>query len=301
LTTGLRDNSFARLHSPYVPPRQYFDRYAQGELPEPHIGEWAQVHDDPETAADPNAWRGRMTSAQIGRARAGYYGEISFIDAQVGRAMSWMQQHVRRQLADTWILFAWDHGDMQGDHNLWRKTYAYEGSARVPFILVPPRRRGKPDRAVVDEIVELRDVMPTLLEAAGLPVPHTVDGSSLIPLLTRRADSWRKYIHGEHCRCYSGEQEMQYITDGARKFIWLPRTGQEQFFNLEEDPGETCNRIEDPNCAEEVQQWRSYLVRELKERNCGWVMDGKLDPGDDPLVSPFKDVRWLGARPAQEE
>lgn len=285
--------SFARPHSPYVPPKHYFDMYHQRDLPEPYVGEWAAMHDDPETAADPNAWRGKMTCEQIKRARAGYYGSISFIDTQIGRLMNWMRRHRSPQLDNTWFLFTSDHGDMQGDHNLWRKTHAYEGSARIPFLVVPPAGRGKPKRSRADEVVELRDVMPTLLEAAGIPVPDTVDGRCLAPLMNGPAADWRTYIHGEHCTCYSEAQEMHYVTDGRRKFIWLPRIGREQFFDLEQDRGETCDLVDQPGRRDEVRRWRGYLVDELAGRESGWVKNGlPFCPGDEPLVSPYKDVRW---------
>jgi len=300
--------SFARPHSPYVPPLPYWEQYIHQETPPPYVGDWAAMHDRPEDAVDPNAWRGKMTAAQIHRARAGYYGEISFIDTQVGRLINWMSRFGRDMLANTWFLFTSDHGDMLGDHNLWRKTYAYEGSTRIPFLIVPPGRlNGRRDdetvefRDVADEVVELRDVMPTLLEAAGLPVPGTVDGCSLLTLLQRPAGAWRSYIHGEHSTCYSPEQEMQFVTDGRFKFVWLPRIGVEQFFDLEQDPGECVDLIDDPDLGPsgraEIAQWRGYLVRELAARDCGWVRKGALvTPPDEPLVSPYKDVRWPGGR-----
>ncbi len=290
--------SFARPHSPYVPPRHYFEMYSHAELPEPHLGEWSAMHDDPETAIDPNAWRGKMRPEQIRRARAGYYGSISFIDTQIGRLINRLRGHGRDRFDDTWIAFLSDHGDMQGDHNLWRKTYAYEGSARIPFLIVPPAGTGKPARPVADEVVELRDVMPTLLAAARLPIPTTVDGCDVTPLMEAPARNWRAYIHGEHCTCYSEEQEMQYVTNGKRKFIWLPRINREQFFNLEHDPGERHDLIDNPAYDREILQWRTYLVTELNDRYCGWVKDGELHcPGSEPLVSPFKNVRWRAESP----
>lgn len=294
--------SFARPHSPYVPPQPYYEQYIHEETPPPYVGGWASMHDRPPEAVDPNAWRGRMTARQVHRARAAYYGEISFIDTQIGRLLNWMRRFQGEALANSWIVFTADHGDMQGDHNLWRKTYAYEGSSRIPFIVVPPggmARSGHGDegevRGVADEVVELRDVMPSLLEAAGLPIPATVDGRSVLPLLRAAAPSWRTYVHGEHCTCYSPEQEMQYVTDGRRKFVWLPRIGREQFFDLEQDPGECHNLIDDPRRQEEAAAWRGYLVRELEARACGWVRDGRLRaPPGEPLVSPYKEVRWQG-------
>jgi hypothetical protein len=91
---------------------------------------------------------------------------------------------------------------------------------------------------------------------------------------------------------------MQYVTDGRRKFVWLPRIGVEQFFDLEQDPGECVDLIDDRDRQEEIAQWRGYLVRELAARDCGWVREGVLvTPPDEPLVSPYKDVRWTGDRP----
>lgn len=294
--------SFARPHSPYVPPQRFWDLYRDSEIPEPYLGSWSAMHDDPETAATPQAWRGKMTPDAIRRARTGYYGSITFIDEQIGRLLDWMRNERPDVLENTWFLFTSDHGDMQGDHHLWRKTYAYEGSTRIPFLIVPPARTGKPARSVADEVVELRDVMPTLLEAAQVPVPATLDGSSLLPLMQEPARQWRPYLHGEHCTCYSEEQEMQYVTNGKRKLIWLPRLKREQFFNLEEDPGEEQDLIDAPDHQDEIAQWRGYLIRELKDRNCGWVQGDRLNaPNDEPLISPFKDVRWNGSADTQPQ
>ena len=287
--------SFVRPHSPYTPPQSYFDMYWQDETPAPYVGEWSAMHDDPATAVDPDAWRGKMTPRQIHRARSGYYGDVSFIDTQIGRLLNMFRRNMREMYQNTWFVFVSDHGDMLGDHNMWRKTYAYEGSARIPFVVVPPAGQGRPSRAVADEVVRLSDVMPTLLAGAGLSVPGTVDGRDLRPLMDAPADDWRAYIHGEHCRCYSPEQEMQYVTDGRRKFIWLPRIDREQFFDLEQDPGEVDDLIEDASRREEIETWRGYLVQELSKRDCGWVRDGRpYCPPDDPLVSPYRDVRWQG-------
>ena len=288
--------SFARPHSPFVPPHSYFEMYQKEELPSPFFGDWSSVHDRPETAVNPNAWRGKKTDRQIQRAKAGYYGEISFIDTQIGRLMNWLSRHQSKTLANTWFIFISDHGEMLGDHHLWRKTYAYEGSARIPFIVAPPRGSGIITRPVADEVVELRDVMPTLLSAANIDVPPTVDGENLIPLVSQPAVEWRNYIHGEHCTCYSSEQEMQYVTNGKRKFIWLPRIDEKQFFDLDTDPGECHNLIDEPSRKIEIELWESYLIDEIERRNCGWVDASQLvsPPPTAPLISNYKEVRYQG-------
>jgi arylsulfatase A-like enzyme len=136
--------------------------------------------------------------------------------------------------------------------------------------------------------------MPTVLDIAGVPIPSTIDGKSLVPLVRDEKSDWRKYIHGEHCTCYAAEQEMQYVTDGRSKFVWLPRIGQEQFFDLSSDPGECRNLIDDPAHREAVDLWRGRLIAELKERDCGWVRGGKLYCPPEPLISPYKSRRWEG-------
>ena len=286
--------SFARPHSPYVPPQAYWDIYINSKLPKAVVGDWAGMHDVAEDACDVNAWRGKMSAEQIHRARAGYYGEISFIDSQIGRLKNWMERFDPEAWSNSWLIFTADHGDMQGDHNLWRKTYAYEGSSHIPFFVVPPRDSGIAPTKVTAP-VGLQDIMPTILGAAGVAVPATVDGCSILPLLSGSTPpTWRNYIHGEHCSCYSQEQEMQYVTDGRRKFIWLPRLGVEQFFDLEEDPGELHDLSNESSRHTEVEQWRNYLIAELSRRNCGWVKDGKLfSPPDEPLVSPYRDRRRI--------
>jgi arylsulfatase len=287
--------SFARPHSPYVPPQWHFDMYNEQETPPPYIADWSAMHEDPLQATDVNAWRGKQSAGRIHRGRAGYYGEISFIDTQIGRLKNWLERHQPDTLQNTWIIFTSDHGDMVGDHHLWRKTYAYEGSARIPLIICPPAAlQGEVQHRVVDEVVELRDIMPTILEAAGAALPPTVTGSSMIPLMNGTTTDWRTYLHGEHCWCYADEQEMQYVTDGHRKFVWLPRIDLKQFFNLDDDPGECTNLMDDSGYTNEVKQWEGYLTTELAARDCGWVKTGKLHCPDEPLVSPYKDVRYQG-------
>ena len=139
-----------------------------------------------------------------------------------------------------------------------------------------PLSANDPVTPVADAVVELRDIMPTLLDVAGLPCPSTVEGRSVTPLMRGESIPWRDYIHGEHCSCYSDEQEMQYVTDGRRKYIWLPRIDVQQFFDLEADPGECHNLIDDATRAEEITLWRSRLIESLAARDCSWVKNGQL-------------------------
>ncbi|MCR2803770.1 arylsulfatase [Paenibacillus soyae] len=277
--------SFARPHSPYDAPSFYFDLYRGKTLPAPDVGDWAGIHDRAEEAFKPDAWRGVRSKEEIMRARAGYYGSIHHIDHQIGRLFQFMIQE--GLMENTIIVFVSDHGDMLGDHNLWRKTYAYEGSARIPFIVRLPRSLGRTVKRM-DGPAAIQDVMPTLLEAAGIPVPETVNGFSLLPALRGDSISLRKYVHGEHSACYAEEQEMQYVTDGKMKFIWLPRLGTEQLFDLTEDPKECRDVAGSEAYAQELKHWRNRLIAELEPRGLGLTDGVRLvsQVGKPPIISP---------------
>ena len=263
--------SHLRPHSPYDPPQCYWDMYIGRELPPIPVGDWAGRYDVPNPGLAVTAWHGRLTPAQNQRGRAGYMGSITHIDDQLGHLMEALQRG--RTLDNTLILFTADHGDMMGDHHLHRKCYAYEGSARIPFAIRYPRGWDLP-AGTFDHVVGLQDVMPTLLEAAGVPVPDTCTGRSVLGPV--RGESWREFFHGEHSPCYAMEQACQYLTDGREKYVWLPTTGDEQLFDLTTDRQELHNLANDPGMAERVATWRHRLIEILGPRGDGFVENGKL-------------------------
>lgn len=267
-------------HQPLTPPQFYFDRYMQMDLPEPVVGDWARVFDGPQRGLGPNAWRCAIEPAMMKQFRAAYYALINHLDDQLARLLDAVP-------ANTVILFCSDHGEMLGDHQWIRKRTPFEGSARVPMLLRLPASMGLAQGKVIDTPVELMDVMPTLLDAAGVEVPASCDGRSLLPLLQGKAMD-REYIHGECSEIPTVSSGVQYLTDGRRKYLWWPGLGREQYFDLEKDPNELHDVAGDPTYAQEIRLWRSRLVRELNGRPEGFT-DGttllKL-AGPTPTVLP---------------
>ncbi|NKB72344.1 MAG: arylsulfatase [Candidatus Latescibacteria bacterium] len=276
--------SFARPHSPYDAPQVYYDMYIDNpDIPPAAVGDWAAPYD--RKVADVNAPRSHRTKAETHRARAGYYGNITFIDHQIGRVLHEFGRLDPEGLANTLIVFTSDHGDMMGDHHHWRKTYGYEGSARVPFIVRWPTAWKMPGNQVLEQPVEMRDIMPTLLDAAGVDIPDSVDGSSLLPLGQEEEVPWRSFVQGEHTTCYDREHGMQYVTDGREKYIWFHHTGQEQFFDLVEDPLECCDLAADPREQSRIDVWRQRLAKVNEERGDPRGQDGELVPQDDGAIA----------------
>jgi arylsulfatase A-like enzyme len=261
--------SFHQPHEPCTPPQAYWDRYIHADLPEPPVGDWARVFDAPNLGQPVSSWRTALTPAQQRQYQAGYYGCINHIDDQIGRLLTVLPR-------DTIIVFVSDHGEMLGDHQWIRKRTPYEGSARIPFLIRFPDETGLHAGQVRQEPVELMDVMPTLLEAAGVPAPEGMDGASLMPLLRGENGPWRSYVHGECAIVPSKNSGMQYLTDGKTKYARYPGTGEEELFDLSEDPQELRNVIAEPAYAETATEWRRVLIRELEGRPEGFVKDGTL-------------------------
>ena len=285
--------SFARPHSPYDPPQLYWDMYENADIAQPPLGDWTEEFDIP--IADVNAPFAHRPWVQTRRARQGYYGSITFIDHQLGRFFHEASNHDRDLLRNTLVLFTSDHGDMLGDHHHWRKTYAYEGSARVPWIVAPPPDWGLSVNRKIDAVVEMRDILPTLWDGAGLEIPETVDGSSVLPLLRDPNAEWREFIQGEHTTCYKREYGMQYVTDGREKYVWFHHTGRQQFFNLAEDPQELQDLAEHPDWQERIALWRRRLAEANERRGDPRGQNGELVVQEKALILSPNYARWRDA------
>ncbi|MFI6810941.1 arylsulfatase [Nonomuraea sp. NPDC050328] len=265
--------SYHRPHPPYDPPAWAFEQYLAKEMPAPPVGEWSRTvwgrAGNPHDPASPYL---ELPPGRLHRTRAGYYGHMTHIDHQVNRLL---EVALEEGADDTVVLFASDHGELMGDHHLFRKSLPYEGSARIPFILGGPGIEPGVDR----RLTELRDVMPTLLEAAGLPVPASVEGRSVL------SGPERELLHGEHVEHVMAEAgNVHWLTDGRRKYVWRSSDGLEQLFDLERDPYELDDQAGDPA------PWRARLAGRLTGRPEGFVRDGELVPGRP--VTPVLPRGW---------
>ena len=267
--------SFARPHSPYDPPQRYLDMYDGVDIPEPVIGGWAANfasagNQNPSTAF------GDWGKEYAVKARRHYYANITFIDDMVGEIIQALKE--KGMYDNSVICFTSDHGDMLGDHHHWRKTYAYEGSAKIPYILKWPEnlrtevKRGEK----LTHPVELRDFLPTFIDAAGGEIPTEMDGMSLFDLVEKRKAEWRPYLDLEHATAYSKENYWCALTDGKMKYIWFFSTGEEQLFNLTNDPMELVDLSDSETGKDALLKWRQRMVDHLFVRGEEFVKDGKL-------------------------
>lgn len=267
--------SYTHPHPPLAPLACYLDLYRDVEVNAPHQGTWDQDIDALPVPLQRIAtrWPLRRPDEHAALRRA-YYALITHIDHQMRLIIGTLREE--NLLDDTVVMFVSDHGEMLGDFGLWAKRLFYEASACVPMIVMGRRGDDRvPIGQVDDRLVGLQDVMPTLLDLAGLDIPGTVDGISAV------GGHKRAHLYGE----FGEEVEAtRMLHDGRHKLIWYPAGNRVQLFDLQEDPGETVDRAEDAAYREVRETLSAALVREAYGVDEAWVRDGKLIGMEPPML-----------------
>ncbi|HWV58848.1 MAG TPA: sulfatase/phosphatase domain-containing protein, partial [Longimicrobiales bacterium] len=187
-----------------------------------------------------------------------YYRLITEMDDAIGRVIDELK--AQGVYDNTLIVFIGDNGYFQADRGLADKWYAYEESIRVPFIIRDPR--ATESGVTRDEMVLNIDIAPTLIAAAGLPIPDGVQGTDLAPLyLSTTPVEWRDEFFYEHPTITSRERipASQAVVRGDMKYIVYPEWEYDQLFDLTRDPGELRNLVGDPEYTEELASMRRKL------------------------------------------
>ena len=273
--------SYVRPHSPLDPPEYYFNLYMDRlrDVDVAQIRDWAEQFGIWQPVSGIDSKTGTIPIDEMRRMLAGYYGLVTHIDHQISRFLIHLQEH--DQLQNSIIVFTSDHGDQLGEHALFRKGYPYQGSIHIPFIVYDPGECLMPKedmKSEVNEIIELRDVLPSLVDFATGDQVSQVDGQSIKPLMTRKPVkvNWRHYLHGEHVL---GDFSNHYILALPWKYVWYSQTGVEQLFHLENDPQEQRDLVVEEKYQEVVERLRATLIQELMNRPEGFVKNGKLVAG----------------------
>lgn len=280
--------SFARPHSPYDPPQRFHDMYDNApEPPVPAMGDWVpqEWKDKTDPLAEPSAAAGNFGDEYAKKSRRFYYANVTYVDEWIGKIIDELKK--KGMYDNAIIFFVSDHGDMLGDHCMWRKTYAYEGSSRVPFIVKLPKNMKscyKRGEVITDKVVELRDVLPTAIDIANGTQPEIMDGKSLLPLFESKDAEWRQYLDLEHTSCYFAKSGWCALTDGNMKYIYFYNTGKEQFFDLKKDPYEEKELSQSKKYQKKLAIFRQAMVDHLSVRGEKWVKDGKLQVISTPTL-----------------
>jgi len=227
--------SFNAPHDPRQSPKEYVDMYPPENIriPENFLSEHPFDQGD-HKLRDENLAPFPRTRYQIKVHRGEYYAIITHMDHEIGRILRALEQTGKSD--NTYIIFSSDHGLAVGHHGLLGKQNQYDHSIRVPLIITGPGIKTGNQSNV---LVYLQSLYATTCELAGLDIPNTVDFPSLKGILDGRDETVHDAIFGN----YRHFQRM--IRTNKYKLIMYPHNGKQQLFDLEKDPFEMKNFIDD--------------------------------------------------------
>jgi arylsulfatase A-like enzyme len=252
-------------HLPNVLPEPYASMYPPGEiLPWPSFGDafegkpYVQAQQLRTWQVDDWGWD--EWAPIVGR----YLGEVSLLDAQVGRVMDALDR--LGLAADTLLIYTADHGDMCGAHGMIDKHFImYDDVVRVPLVARWPGVVGA-GRVCDDFVASSVDLAATFCEVAGLPVPDAFSGLSLLPLLRGEGSNGRPDIFASYHGNQFGLYSQRMVRDRRWKYVWNA-TAEDELYDLEADPAELSNLAREPGCAGELARLRRRLVEWMEETN----------------------------------
>jgi iduronate 2-sulfatase len=255
---------FFRPHTPYVSPKTpYFDQYPEAEMPVVQGVKEDQADVPAAALGSYKKEQDKLTDELRRQCLQAYYASISFMDAQVGRVVDSLD---RLGLAEnTIIVFTSDHGYHMGEHGLWQKQSLFEGSARVPMLIVAPGTAGK--GSVVKTPVSHLDLFPTLAELAGIKAPANLQGQSLVPMLkdpnaTGRGWALTQVVRGgnfnrQGAAPAKGDKGKRFFGYSMRTPRWRYTEWDEgaegrELYDHDNDPKELTNLADKPEHAATV-------------------------------------------------
>jgi arylsulfatase A-like enzyme len=262
---------FIRPHLPFNCPKKYWDLYRRDEIrlprqqsppkgaPKMALTNWGELRSYHEIPAN-----GPVTDEQALDLIHGYYACTSYVDAQIGRVI---EELGRLGLRENTIVILWgDHGWKLGDYGAWCKHTNFELDTHVPLILSDPTAEANGRSS--DALVEFVDIYPTLCEAAGLPLPDHLEGTSFAPLLADPQRPWKDAAFSQYPRGKIMGYSMR--TDCYRLTQWLQREDPEEvvaveLYDHQSDPGETVNLAADPANAALVAKLAVKLRADWRE------------------------------------
>lgn len=248
--------SYVAPHPPLNPPQHFWDLHKKSEM-KPAIGDWIKFDGNRPEYPELDSFSGPFSEADMSFARTGYYGLISHIDSLLAGFFNRMfARGSRFSQEPTWVLFTSDHGEMLGDHHLWRKGLPYEGSTHVPLLVYG--KNVKYNKSECDSVSCLEDVAATILDMGGVEVPKMY-GKSLLPCMENKEHQVRETLFGEFHNPY----HYYYLVKGNLKYIYYHKKGEEQLFDLKKDPMETADIS---GSADLLNGLRQELLTELKSR-----------------------------------
>ena len=262
-------------HSPYVCPKELFLKYKDRvKLPESY-------YDDPGTESLRHHVAEDATEEYALAALAGYCGKVEFIDGIFGQIREAFDKMVEAKGGKKLICYLSDHGDQMGDRRMFAKQTFYEKSCKIPLLIAGD---GIAAGQICRHNVSIMDLGPTFLEWVGGRAMYQVDGESIAAAL--RGETLRERpIYGEyldHAGWNNNDSEYAFmVKDGPWKLMTFSKTKDELMFNIDDDPEERHNLINElPEIAENLRALRCQyeMEEEAQERQERRWQEARLFP-----------------------
>jgi choline-sulfatase len=242
--------SFYDPHSPFNYPTDWQPRFEPAGFSVPHVSEQDR-RDQPAVFA-------HLSAADVRGIQAAYFTSLSFVDAQVGRLVKALDS--TGLSGRTLIVYVGDNGYMLGEHGRFEKHCFYEPAVRVPLVMRWPGHVAGGRR--VSGLVEMIDILPTVLHMMQIPAPPRLQGLDLVPTLEAKPGAntrdtvFSEYLENEEAMVRSDRYKLIVGTgrrlreDGYLPAHPLPLPGPyERLFDELADPAETNDLSQDPRLA----------------------------------------------------
>ena len=241
------------------------------EVKDDRFFSWIHLYDPHWPYEAPEPWASRVG----GYPDAAYDAEVLFTDSLVGRLLGWLDDN---ELAEeTLLVLMGDHGESLGRHREGAHGFfIYDAAMQVPFLLRAPYRQVRRGLRVPAQVRGI-DLMPTVLDLVGVPVPGDVQGASLVPLADGTESDLGLWAYSEslYPRNHYGWSPLHALRNGLLHFISAPRP---ELFEVLEDPGETMNLApERPGQVRQLQARLDGLMTELGKADADEAAPDTLD------------------------
>ena len=209
-----------------------------------------------------------------------YYAIIAEMDHHIGRILDTLDELGLAE--DTLVLYSSDHGDFCGGHGQIDKHFNfYEDVAQIPLIARAPGRipAGQTCDAFCSNSI---DLARTILKAADCEPPESFVGQDLIALAADPSTPRQPYAFSQYFGTESGAYSMRMLRDERYKFVYHPVGDHHELYDLESDPGEITNQVNNPACAAVLKRLKHDLWDEMHNRR-------------DPLASAWTKIELQNA------
>lgn len=235
----------------------------------------------------------RFSDDDLRAMKAGYYGAVSYVDHLVGLILEALIE--TDQFDDTLFVFVSDHGEMLGDHRMLKKgPVMFEEMIRVPFLLKPPgpATDGREVRPFVSQV----DLVPTVLGYCGVRGGEGLHGADLRPLIEGSADPLRDGVGVQYHSCTWGETPIPLRCWRGEEWKYVETIdGDDELYDLREDPGELRNLAEDPPAAGTRRRMRERLYEWLRSIDDPWPEIAMPEAVSPLPPGPWADLATGGA------